>query len=365
MTPQALALARFRAQRLAATTLDRPEEVVAWLGAVQAQDYLGALWAVGLRLRAATEATVEAALAERAVVRTWLLRGTLHLAAAADVRWLLGLVGPRAVAASAGRTRELGLDARTFEKAGRLLRRALAGGGELARPAALQVLARGGVSPAGQRGIHVLRHLALTGVLCLGARQGKQQTVALLDDRVPPARALPREEALARLARRYFTSRGPATLRDFAWWSGLPAADARAALALAGPGLVRREVGGAACWGGEAGGAGRAGQGTACLLPGFDELPLAYADRGAHVEPRHRERLHPGANGMLLPAVALGGRLVGTWRRTLARRGVSVEVVPFAPLGAAGERAVAAAIKRYARFLGVPVVGSARAGGGA
>lgn len=356
MSAADIARLRLRAQRIAATSFRQPHEVVEWLGAVQAQDYLGALWAVGLRLERAGEADVERALAGRTLLRTWPLRGTLHFVPARDARWMLRLTAPRIVARAARRYRELGLDAATFARSRRLLVRALEGGRRLTRPAAFQLLQAAGISTAGQRGIHLLARHALEGVLCYGPREGKQQSFVLLDEWAPAPRALERDEALAEIARRYFTGHGPATAADFTWWTGLVAADVRAAIDLAGTRLRRERIGDRTYWSGERGRPAGTGAPRATLLPAFDELVVGYRDRSALYHPAHGREINPGGNGMLSPTVVLDGRVVGTWRRTLGRKGVAVEPALFAPLDRGGLRALSAASERYARFLGLPRV---------
>ncbi len=352
MPPTDIARRRFRAQRLAGAGLGSPAEVVAWMGAMQAQDQLGTLWAVGARLRRGTEAGVERAIADRSIVRTWLLRGTLHLVAAADLRWLLALVGPGVLARLARRLRELELDEATFARSRALLGSALARAGALTREEAYGVLEAGRVSTSGQRGVHVLMRLALEGLICFGARRGKQPTLVLLEAWAPPAPVLAREAALAELARRYFTGHGPATLADFRWWSGLGAAEAREAVALARPGLEEEHLGGEPAWSGPAPGSSSGGA-EVRLLPGFDEYFIGYRDRSAIIDAAHLGKVNPGANGQLSPTLVVGGRIAGTWRRTLARGGVTVSIHPFARLGEATRRAVARESERYARFLGV------------
>ena len=329
----------------------RPEQVVAHLGAVQAQDYLGALWSVGLRLERASEAEVEKALAERRIVRSWPMRGTLHFVAQEDLRWLLALLGRQVVARATRRHRELGLDEATFTKSRRLTEKALEGGKALAREEVYRALEAGGVSTAGQRGIHIIQRLALDAVLCFGARHGKQQTFVLLDEWLPPSRVLGREEALLELARRYFIGHGPATVADLTWWSGLGAADARRAVELARGEVEETTVEGLTCWSGPVV-APRGGPAEVHLPPGFDELLLGYRDRTALLDPAHRGKVNPGANGMLSPTVVEGGRVVGTWKRTLSKGGVAVVVRPFEVLGQRARREIAAAAERYATFLG-------------
>jgi hypothetical protein len=347
---------RLEAQGVSATAFERPAEAVGWLGAVQAQDYLGALWAVGLRLAPATEADVERSLADGSVVRTWPLRGTLHFVRAVDARWMLELLAPRVIAGAAGRFRALGLDDATFARARRALVKRLEKEGPVTRAAAYEALERARISTAGQRGIHVLWRLAHDRVLCFGPRRGKQQTFVLFEAWVAGAKALARDEALAELAGRYFASHGPATLADFAWWSGLTVADARAAVDAAGRRLSRDTFGDRVHWFGAAAATAVAPRSRAHLLPSFDEFLVGYADRSAAVDEEHRRRVNSGG-GILRPTIVVDARVVGTWRRTLTRGAVAFEPSPFAPLGAAEARSVRAATRRYADFLGLEVRG--------
>jgi hypothetical protein len=356
-----LAARRLINQQIAATTCTTPAEIAAHLLAMQAQDYLGTLWAVGLRLPGSTERTVEAALDDRSLVRTWPLRGTLHMVAAADVAWLLDLLAPRQLAKQAGRRKQLGIDEETLARSREVCQEALQGGKQLERGAMFATLETHGISTAGQRGIHIFGHLAQAGLLCLGARSGKQFTFTLLDEWVPHARTLPRDEALLELARRYFTGHGPATVQDFAWWAGLTLTDARAALAAATPHLHQEEIDGQTYWQAPPS-AGLPDTLAASLadavhlLPGFDEYLLSYTDRRAVLDPQFAERTHPGANGMMLPVIVLGGRVVGVWKRTIKRKAVNLVFSPFEPLAAAQQDAVAVTAQRYGQFLELPVI---------
>ncbi len=340
---------RLAAQRVSATSFARPAEVVAWLGAVQAQDYLGALWAVGLRLAEAREADVEAALADRSVVRTWPMRGTLHFVASADARWLVELLAPRMVARAAKRLRDLGVDAETLARARRILAKRLAGR-PVPRPAVYAALDAGGVATTGQRGIHILWSLAQEAFLCFGPREGKQQTFVLFEEWLPGARSRPRDEAFAELAARYFAGHGPATLADFAWWSGLGRGEAERAIAGAGGRLEAATYDGRAHWFVPPPVPARP-RARGYLLPAFDEFVVAYADRTAVLAPEFATRLN-GGGGLLNPIAVVDGRVVATWKRTLARRAVTLRPAPFAPLSPAAARAVSGAFTRYAEFLG-------------
>jgi hypothetical protein len=346
-----IARLRLVRQGIAGPGFASPVEAVKRLGAVQAQDYAGALWGIGLRTRDATEADVEDALAARRLVRTWPMRGTLHIVAAADVRWMLALLAPRVLAVAAGRWRQLGLDEAAFRRARALFTQALQGGRRLTRLAMYDLLEAGGVPAAGQRGIHVIARLAQEGLLCFAGREGRQHCFALLDEWVPPAPKLEREEALAELALRYFTGHGPATVQDFGWWSGLRTADARAALEMSAPRLARQVVDGEVYWSSRGAPPARERSRTV-LLPPFDEYLVAYRDRSAALAPSDAPKVH----FLLSPTVLHGGRVVGTWTRALDReRAVSVAVRLFARSGRPKAGQLEAALKRYGRFLGAAV----------
>jgi hypothetical protein len=290
------------------------------------------------------------------------MRGTWQLVAPADVRWLLALVAPGVIARSATRYRALGIDAATVRRSNAALVKTLAGGAQRTRPELAAALQRAGVATEGQRLAHLFGRAELDALICGGARRGKQFTYALLDEWAPPARAaapLRRDEALAELARRYFRSRGPATAGDFTWWSGLSAADARDALAAVASGLVSEVVGGRTYWRGEdvpppprppAPAPARAP--AAHLLPAFDEYLVAYRDRDAVLDPAHVKRLNAGG-GLLNPCIVVGSRVCGTWRRTLTRDTVTLELDFFARPGPRTRALVAAAARRYAAFLGL------------
>lgn len=350
-----IAAHRLAAQQLEASTCGAPADVVSRLVAIQAQDPAAARWAVGIRMPegAVTERAVAEALANGSILRTHVMRWTWQLVSPADVRWLLALVAPRLLQRYAGRQRELGLDRAVLVRSRDTLERALAGGEHLTRPELAGALARARLPSTGPALSHLLAHAELQAVLCSGAPRGKAATYALLDLRAPRARSpLPRAEALAELARRYFESRGPATVTDLAWWAGLTVAEASAGLAEARSHLIAEEVGGMTWWRGPpAPGARRARtRRRALLLPAFDEYLVAYRDRRAMLDEAQAKRLNAGG-GVLAPSVVVGGRVVGTWRRTLGRRGVEVQVALFEPLAARARAAVVAATSRYEAFL--------------
>ena len=355
MTPSDIANLRLAHQQIAQPVFTTPAEVVAAMGALQAQDYTGALWSIGLRLPNATEADIEQAIADRAIVRTWPMRGTLHFVAAADVRWMLELLTPRIVAGSAGRYKQLELDDAIFARSKKILTKALQGGQRLTRDDAMAELDRNGISIEGQRGYHILGRLAHDGLICFGPRAGKQHTFVLLDEWLPNARRLPRDEALAEVARRYFISHGPATLEDFARWTGLKITDARMGLTMIAAQLIQETVDGTAYWlRADAKYLPRLAPST-FLLPGFDEFLLGYADRSAALDAQHVQKVIPGSNGMFMPTLVVNGRVVGTWKRAIQKKVVKIEVSPFAAVKKTEWAALELVAQRYGRFVGLPV----------
>lgn len=351
MTPAAIARYRLRGHGLAPASASDPAAVVSALGAVQAQDYAGSLWSVGVRTTGATEAAVEQAIAERRIVRTWALRGTLHLLAAADVAWMLALVSDRLIAASAGRWRQLGLDDDVLARAWKILRRALRDGPR-PRDELMATLDARGIATANLRGHHLLWRLALERRICFGPRAGRQHTLVFAEDWLPKQRRLARRAALTELARRYFTSHGPATLADFAAWSGLTITDARDAVGRVSTTLAREVAGGVDHLRSRDEAPADAARAPVVLLPGFDEYVVGYRGRDAIIEPRHAPKLVPVNNGLFQPTLVIDGRVRGVWRRELERDRVNVTIVPFAPLRPAERKHSAAAADRYAAFLG-------------
>jgi hypothetical protein len=265
---------------------------------------------------------------------------------------MVELLGPRVVARAAGRFRALGLDAATLSRARRTIERRLEGGKVVARPALYEALDRAGISTAAQRGLHVLWRLAHDRVVCFGPRDGKQQTFVLFDEWLPRARTLAREEALAELGHRYFAGHGPATMADFAWWSGLSLSDARLAVHLAGPQLETASLDEKPCWFVGTASESADARSRAYLLPAYDEFLVGYEDRSAALDAVHASRAGPG-DGIFSPSLLVDGRVVGTWKRRLGRGDVVVSPAPSAALSKPKTRAVALAASRYADFLGL------------
>ena len=332
-TTHEVALLRLVAQRIVGPRPETPTDVVRRLGALQGQDLPGALWSVALRTADGTRADVEAALNAGEVVRSWPMRGTLHLVTAEDLPWLIGLLGPRVLAGAPARRAQLGITDASIEGARLVAVEALTGGRRLRRRALLTALAAGGVETTGQRGYHLLWYLSQSATLCLGPMEDGEQCFVLMDEWLPPCPAIDAPEALAELAGRFFRGHGPATVKDLARWAGLRITEARAGLAAARDVLARLEVDGieyfldpatpdllASCR--------EEARGTV-LLPGFDEFVLGYGERGAILDPAFADRIVPGGNGIFRPTVVHDGRIVGTWQWSGRGAKRTVTATPF------------------------------------
>ena len=343
-------------QHIAAPPLRTPGEVVNWLVAVQAQDYAGAKWALGLRLQGAADRDIEKAFNEGSILRTHLMRPTWHFVTPADIRWMLMLTAPRVHALNGTLYRRLGLDSSTLKRCHAILVKALVGGSQLTRNELRDTLQQAGI--AIESGLHVayiLMAAELDGLICSGARRGKQFTYALLDARAPQDAPMERDAALAELARRYFVSRGPATVHDFAKWSGLTVVDARLGLDAVKAGLVHEAVRGKDYWFSPANPAGSEVSSRAYLLSIYDEYISGYKDRSAIGEAEVGDKLIALGNALSY-IVVLDGQIVGTWKRILTRDAVVIQLDLLYKLTADDHQAIAAAARRYGEFLELPAI---------
>lgn len=344
---------RLHNQRISASPFRRPAEAVEWLGAVQAQDFAGAKWALGLRLHGATDDDVEQAFADGAILRTHLLRPTWHFVTPADIRWILALTAPRVHVANAPYYHKLELGQDVFQRSTIALEQALQGGKQLTRDELRGVLEAAGIHTAGElRMAYIMMRAELDGVVCSGARRGKQFTYALLDERAPQTKFLGRDEALAELARRFFLSRGPATVQDFAKWSGLTLNDARSGLEDVKTHLHSELVDGQTYWFPPSLEAAHIQAPTAYLLSIYDEFISGYKGWNAIIDAGHAPKLTALGNA-LTAIIVVDGQIVGTWKRTFRKGAVDIKTDIFTSLTEAENQAIALAAQRYGMFLGL------------
>ncbi|HEX2899194.1 MAG TPA: winged helix DNA-binding domain-containing protein [Bacteroidia bacterium] len=316
MLAKELLALRLHASHISGTRHQSPGALVAWLGAVQSQEFNHAKWALGVRLPGMTEADIDLAIANREIVRAWMLRGTLHLMAAEDYRWMITLVGPGCRARTQSMNKKLGLDETTLAKAVAITCETLQGGKALERTEIFRAIEAQGIGLAGLRGTFVLYEAAHGGKICLGPMKDKQDTYVLVEEWLPPTGTLSREEAVTELARRYFQSHGPATLQDFVAWSGLGVREARQGLLENQAGLDKVAFEGNDYWMGmqDVG----ANLPDLLLLPGFDEYLIAYKDRSIILETAHHSKVIT-SNGIFRPIIVVGGKVVGTWQKAAKR----------------------------------------------
>lgn len=349
---------RLHNQQLAAPSFLAAGEVVKWLGAMQAQDYAGAKWAIGLRMeRAASpvnDAAVEEAFDAGAFLRTHVLRPTWHFVAPEDIRWLLALTAPRVHKLNAPYYRKVGLDDDLARRVRQVFTGALQGGAHRTREELAAALEDDGIPAGGElRMSYLLMRAELDGLLCSGPRRGRQFTYALLEERVPPSPPLTPEEALAELARRFFQSHGPATVHDLARWASLSLTEARRGLSAVSEELEVEEIDGQTYWFMSAPLTVVLEEPFAYLLSIYDEYVIGYKEWSAVVAPANAERLKALGND-LTAVLILNGCIAGVWKRTVGKRQVTVTVKPLDPLDAPAREAIAAAAQRYGSFLGLP-----------
>ena len=348
-----VAVQRLHNQHLLHSKIGTPAELMAKLGVVQGQDYAGGKWGMGLRLPKSTDLEVELAIADKTIVRTWALRGTLHLVAAADIRWLLALVAPRIIAHNASMYRKLELDERTLARSNAALAKALRGGEQLNRTQLLASLEKSGISTQGLRAVHMLQRASLDALICQTITvRGNPTYIGF--DQLKTRVKMRRSQALAELATRYFASRGPATLQDFVWWSGLSPADARAGLESIQLQLLQKSIAGQPYWLSQIVRTRSTPSPSAYFLPGYDEYLFSYKDRSDSIEPRHVRKM-TAANGFL-STVMVDGKVVGTWKRTFRKGAALIETNLFDPPTPGTHRTLTVAAERYEQFIGMPVL---------
>jgi hypothetical protein len=357
MKKKQIAFQRLQQQQLSQLEFKQPEEVVSWLGAVQAQDYAAAKWGVALRTQGLTDADLDQAFDSGAILRTHVMRPTWHFVTPDDIRWLLGLTAARVKAASAYYYRRLELDDKVFECSNAVVEKSLRGGKNLTRTELASLLREAGIDTQDLlRAAYLIGRAELDAVICSGPRRGKQFTYALLEERAPQAKVLNHDEALAELTQRYFTGHGPANIRDFVWWSGLTTADAKKGLEMVASHLIKESIDGQTYWLAEPKTVASQTPLSVHLLPNYDEYIIGYKDRNAAFDVQNTKMENPRDNIVFNHTILIDGRVAGTWKRSFSKGQVLLEVRPFARLSSAEEAALTRAVQRYGEFHGMPVV---------
>ena len=347
---------RLNNQQILHTKFTTPGQLVSWLGAIQAQDYKGAKWAIGLRLSGITDKDVEQAIANKTVVRTWPMRGTLHFVAPNDVRWMLELLTPRVIAKNSFRYKQLELNDGIFQHCIKLSIKALQGNKQLTRYELMNFLEKSNININGQRGIHIIGWLAQKGYICFGPIKGKQQTFVLLDEWLPKSKKLTRDLALAEITRRYFVSHGHATIQDFAWWTGLTIKNAKTGIDMNKTNLISEIIEDTIYWMSSNIQIPKNIISNAYLLPAFDEYIISYKNRSAMLNPiQFKDKVH-GMGGMFIPTIIFNGQVIGTWKQILKKTEIIVTSDLFTSPNRHQKNALILAIDRYKKFFDIPIL---------
>ena len=338
-------------QHILQPRFSQPGDIVKWMGAIQAQDYAGSLWAIGLRLKNKHESDIEKAVEKKKIVRSWPMRGTLHFVASEDLRWMLKFLTPGVIRRSTTIYRQAGLDNKIFSKSRKLLTGALRDGKQLTRPEIYAVLEQGRIATDNQRGLHILGHLAQEGLICFGPRKGKQQSFVLIDEWLPPVTMPYRDEAIASLALTYFKSHGPATMHDFAWWSGLTLTEVKSTIEMLRPELRAETFNEQRYWMAANNNNGRSSN-DVFLLPTYDEYLVAYRDRSAAIDPRFSEQVKARGNGIFSSPLIVNGMIAGVWKRSFVKERLSIEVNAFTSLSRPTKNAIEKVSGKFGQFAG-------------
>lgn len=347
-----IAKLRLLNQQLIGTNFKTPKEIVAHLGAVQAQDYPMAKWAIGVRLPGSTNETIEQAIDNGEIIRTHIMRPTWHLVSSDDIRWMLKLTSPNINNGVAVMNRNLELNDNIFRQCNKVIEKSLAGGKHLTRQELMSEFQKAGIATNDLRSAHIMFRAEQDALVCNGSMRGKQLTYALLDERVPNGKTLEKDEALAKLAKRYFTSHAPATLKDFVWWSGLSVGNARVGLEAIKSDLICEEIEGQAYWLPNTFSTPPENLETVHFLPAFDEFMVSYKDRSASLNPVFAKDAITG-NGIFKPIIVVNGEVIGIWKRSIKKNTVKIETQFFNSSDKFKKEIIAFTAESFGQFCGL------------
>ncbi len=337
---------RLISQQLINPQFSKPQEVVAWMGAMQAQDYNMCKWAVGVRLPESTEKQVQKALDEGAILRTHVMRPTWHLVVADDIRWMVELTAARIFTQVQSRDKMMGLNEKIFDHSNRVLHEALKNGKHLTKDELSVCWEDAGIDTSEYRMYHLLMRAELEALICSGAMKGKKQTYALIEERAPKAKTYDRETSLGMLAKRYFASHGPATVQDFVWWSNLSMADGKKGIEMLGNGFTALDFDGQRYFMLKTLKEMDANN-RVHLLPAFDEMIIAYRDRSAVIADEHNGKAI-SSNGIFRPTIMKNGEAIGLWKKIRKKNVIEIEPSYFEkPLAASVFKTAAQEIIRF------------------
>ncbi|MBE0649954.1 MAG: AlkZ family DNA glycosylase [Bacteroidales bacterium] len=345
-------IANFRLinQQITNSEFKTPKEIVGWMGAIQAQDMNMAKWAIGARLNGSTEEEIDSAIEKGEIIRIHLLRPTWHFVSSEDIYWMLDLTSPQIRTTLKSRDKRLGHNEAIYRKSNAILEKALSGGNHLSREELIPLFINSGLAVDENKAAHLLLRAEIDGLICSGKIKEKKQTYALLSERVSKKKTFAREEALAELAKRYFTSHGPATLQDFIWWSGLSIGESKQALEMVKSGILSETVGDQTYWFAAVSEVSLRNKDSVYLLPAYDEFVISYRDRTASlIFEDHNKAV--SNNGVFRPIIVEKGIVTGIWKRTIKNDKVMIETEFFRPPGKVMHNRLLKPLTSYGHFL--------------
>jgi hypothetical protein len=344
---------RLNNQQITANKFDSPNRLVAYMGAIQAQDYLMSKWAIGLRLPKSTDSQIEAALDAGQLVRTHVMRPTWHIVAGQDVRWMLAISKKQIKSAMSSYAKDLGIDTTMYNRSKDLIIKALEGSKNLTRTEIMTEIELAGIKTSSGHAVHFMMNAEVEGIVCNGVMRGKEQTYTLLDEKVPKGLTFSYEEAISELAKRYFMSHAPATIHDFNWWSGLGMNDCRSGIESIKSDLESfqfeekiyfipkdfTEI---------------QPKNSIFFLPAFDEYCVSYKNRNAVFNPAwHKEAIT--SNGIFKPIIVVNGQVVGIWKRTIKSKFIVIETTFFDKKDRLENALIEQSLVGFSDFWGLPV----------
>jgi hypothetical protein len=328
MTYQEISHYRLVSQKLYKTTSCTPQEIVRHLGAMQAQDYSMAKWAIGSRCNA-SEKEIEEAINSAQIIRTHILRPTWHFVAADDIYWMLDISAPQVKRFTISAGKKYGFDIKKLYQINAEIEKMLNGNNHMTRDEIMQELNIKKTSSADFLSAAIMMNAELDGLVCNGRMKGKQITYALLEERVTkPKTKLTKEEGLAKLAKRYFESHGPATLLDFSWWSGFSPTICKSSINAIELQLNSIDIENQTYWFGKDISGETNFRESVHFLPAFDEILISYKTREASILLEHQSKAFTN-NGIFKPIILENGKVIGTWKRTIKKDHAKIETQFF------------------------------------
>lgn len=349
MTKKNILSLRLQNQQLAKQTIKTPSEMARWFGAIQSQDYGAAKWAIGQRIQKSTDTMIETAFNRGSILRTHALRPTWHFVHPEDILWMVTLNATRVKPIFKYYYRQLNLTDTILHRAQEIFYEALQGGKALMRSELGELLLQKGIPGKGQALGHILGEAEINGLICSGPLNGKKFTYMLLKERVPQAKFRSIEESVNELTKRYFQSHGPATIKDFAWWSGLTMADCLKGVT-AQKNLQKYNVDGKQYYA-FAFDENLRMTDQAFLLPNFDEYTVAYKERAIFYDPRNTTYLNSNENVAFGNMIIIRGEVVAMWKKTVKPKSIEIQTVPFKAISASEQDKITSAFAHYGAFL--------------